>query len=346
MRRVAVAKFWCVALVLGGRCATGGSLALSPPALRAEVRRRAPDLSPVEVVVPFEVDAASVARAREIVARADSDAQRARLLAAALFGASGFGLRYSPIAATASAEETLRRGEGNCLGLASVFVGLARGVGLTTFYVDASRRVRHVRESSGDLTVNEGHVTAMVETREGPVTLDFDRDGVARTYRAIGDLEALAHFYNNRGFERVDVDGARARPDWVAAARDFRRAVRVEPAFARAWNNLGIAAARTGRDDDAIRHYRRAIVADPRLAAPHNNLGLVLLRRGDVAGALGAFETAAALDARAYDVQYHLALARLRAGDAPGARAAVLRALALRSDYPDAQALLGILERR
>jgi Flp pilus assembly protein TadD len=179
----------------------------------------------------------------------------------------------------------------------------------------------------------------MVVTPRGNVGLDFARMGPFVWYRTLDDVEAVAHFYNNRAFERIDEARARgAAVDWEAAALDFRRATRVKPEFARAWSNLGMAEAALGRDADAMGSYREATRRDARLVAPRNNLGALLLRRGDVPGALGALEAAAAIPNSGPHVLYNLALARLRAGDRAGAVGA-LRA-AREQGYPPARRLL------
>lgn len=327
-----------VAAALG--CATTGErLALTPAALRAEVARRAPEIG-ADVVVPYELPAGAAARARAIVADRRSDLERARALVAALFAPDGFHLRYAADA-TGTAAETLRRGEGNCLALASVFVGLARAVGLRALYMDASVEVHETRLDGAGVAVTSGHLTAMVTTADGDLGLDVERLGRIRSYRVIGDLEALANFYNNRGFERVDEAGAGATAaDWEGAARDFRRAIAVLPTFARAWNDLGIASARLGRPAEAAAAYRAAIAADPSMAAPYNNLGALELAAGELPAALGDLAVAAHLEPRGAHVQLNLGLARARAGDRPGARAALRRALELRPGFREAQAEL------
>ncbi|HEX7488202.1 MAG TPA: tetratricopeptide repeat protein, partial [Anaeromyxobacteraceae bacterium] len=128
--------------------------------------------------------------------------------------------------------------------------------------------------------------------------------------------------------------------DWVAIERDFQRAVQVLPSFARAWNNLGLAASRLGHQDEAVRHYRTAIARDAKLAAPHNNLGSLLLSAGEFEAALTELEAAARLDPAGSHIQYNLAVALLQRGDRDGARHALERAVALRADYPQAQAML------
>lgn len=326
-----------LALAAGG-CAAP-RLAWDPDRLRAEVARRAPGLGPGEVLVPFEIDEATAARARAVVADAGSDLAEVRRLVAALFDPEVFGVRYVP-GATATAAETLRRREGSCFGLASVFVGLARAAGLHAYYMDASSRVHEMRVGADGMAVNEGHITAMVETSSGNVGLDFERLGPVRWYRILDDMEALAHFYNNRGYERVEEARERGEPaDWEGAARQFRVALDVAPGFARAWNNLGIAAAHLGRRDEAIADWREAIRRDPALPAPRNNLGALLLEAGDERGALAILEEAARLDGSGPHVRYNLALARLRTGDRAGAVRA-LRSALREGAYPLAQQLL------
>jgi tetratricopeptide (TPR) repeat protein len=329
-----------LAALLGGTsgCAARGRLARSPSELRAEVARRVPGIAPGDVVVPFEVGEAERARAREIVGNLETAGEKVRALVAAMFDPDQLGLRYAS-RVTGDAAETLRAREGNCLALASVFVGLARAVGLEAYYMDASTRVNEVTHAEDGMTVSAGHVTAMVVTGNGNVGLDFARLGPVVWYRTLDDVEALAHFYNNRGYERIDQARASAAPvDWAQAALDFRRATQVAPGFARAWSNLGMAEAALGREDEAARDYREAIRHDPKLAAPRNNLGSLLLRQGDAADARTVLEAAARLPSSGPHVLYNLALARLRAGDREGALEALRRARA--AGYPRAQRLL------
>jgi tetratricopeptide (TPR) repeat protein len=323
----------------GGAACTTVKLAYTPGELRAEVARRAPAIPAAEVVAPFEIDEAHAARAREIVARARTDLGKTRALVAALFDPQVFHLRYSS-AVTTDAEETLRSGRGNCLALASAFVGLARAAGLQAFYIDASTRVHETRYQ-GDITVNSGHVTAMVRAEGEQIGLDFGQMGPFRWYRVLDDLEALANYYNNRGFEILEsAEGGPGRADWSRASHEFWLSVQVMPRFARAWNNLGIAAVHLGRAEEAIENYRTAIAADPTLAAARNNLGSLFLEEGRLAEAIASLEAAARLDPDGPHIQYNLALARVRSGDRDGAARALQRALQLRSEYPEAQAML------
>jgi tetratricopeptide (TPR) repeat protein len=298
--------------VLGAAAGCGAPvrLAYTADALREQLARQAPTLTPQEVVVPYEVDAEQVALARAAMGDVRDDKERVEALVAAMFDRKLFGLRYVDVV-TASARETLARKEGNCLGLASVFIGLARALGLSAFYMDASTRVHETHAGGDGLTVNTGHVTAVVRVGREDFGLDFAYMGKFQWYRIIDDVEALAHFYNNRGFDLVERALAEGHPvAWEEASRDFRRAVLVLPSFARAWNNLGIAAARRDLVAEAIRDYRTAIERDPQLAAPRYNLGSLYLADGDADGALPLLEEAARMEPASVHIQARLARAR------------------------------------
>ena len=339
------ARWLALGLALSAGCASLARprLAYTADELRQEVARRAPAIDAAERVVPFEVTEEQVALARRAVADARTARERARMLSEALFSPDYFGLRYA-WSITAAAQDTLRAAQGNCLSLASVFVGLARAVGLEAYYMDASVRVHETRFGGDGMVVNAGHVTALVKDGDKDIALDFEQLGKIAWYRVLSDVEALAHFYNNRGYDLIDrADEAGQPVDWAEVAHQFELAVEVVPEFAQAWNNLGIAHARQGLRDEAIADYRRAMARDPGLAAARNNLGLLYLEEGEVPAALAALREAARLEPRGSHIQYNLATARLRQGDRPGALEALRRALALRSDYPEARALLAQL---
>lgn len=332
-------------LALSALCGTAcliPKIVYTPGELKAEIARRVPGLSAAEVVAPFQIDEAHAAAARTAIAGQSTDIDRTRALVRLLFAPDGFHLRYA-WRVTTGAEETLRRSEGNCLALAAVFVGLARAAGLQAVYIDASTRIHEMRYSKS-LTVNAGHVTAMVASEQQRIGLDFEQMGPIAWYRILDDVEALAHFYNNRGFELLEEAQERDESAWLQAERDFRIAVQIAPRFARAWNNLGIAAARLGRPDEAIGHYRTAIESDAKLAAPRNNLGSLYFAQGRIAEAVEALVEASRLEPQGPHIQYNLALARLRAGDREGAAEALRRAIDLRGVFPEAQAALDRLK--
>ncbi|HET6438686.1 MAG TPA: tetratricopeptide repeat protein [Anaeromyxobacter sp.] len=326
-----------LALATQGCAAQPKRLAYSPDELRRDLAHRIP---PGEVVVPFEITAEHVARARELTQGTTDPAEKVRILVDAMFSRRVFGLRYL-VGVPGTAEEAFRHGGGDCLALSSVFIGLARSVGLDADYMDASFRVVETEYLGDQTTVKVGHITAFVSTPTGRLGLDFARMGRVDWYEPIDDVEAVAHFHNNLGYLLLEGGGEGGTPaDWEAASHQFELATRVKPEFARAWNNLGVARARLGHRPEARTAYRRAMELDPLFSSPRLNLGAMLLDEGEAERALDVLETAARLDPKAPHVQYELGMARLKTGDRDGAVQALEKAVSLHGGWPAAQAVL------
>lgn len=302
-----------VAVVGGVDCGAFRS-AYTPDELRAYVHRRAPDVPLSDVVVPFEVTTEQIARAQRLLDFQGPSSARALALIDGMFSPNGFGLRYAPVVTTV-AKETIERGYGNCMSLAAVFVGLARGVGLRAYFMDASDRIVELQKET-EAIVKSGHITAVVATEKGLEALDFDRRLAGyRTMQVLDDVEALAHYHNNRGYELMYDAEQHGRPiDWEMVAREFFMAIKVSPRFVRAENNLGIASMRLGRPAEAEQHYLAAIRADPEFSTPYNNLGILYLQRGELEKAREVFATAVRLDPENPYVRENQALA-LEASD-------------------------------
>ena len=257
-------------------CVAPRRLSYTPMQLRDELSRRIPEQ---EVVILFEVAPRHVALARRAIIFNMAKPAQAKDLIRAIFSKDFFGLQYAPIVTT-SALETLEAKQGNCLALASVYVGLARAIGLKSNYLDVSNRI-HDKYVDDQIMVRTGHVTAVVETLNGEVILDVGH--LLKRYsvfRVIDDIEASAHFYNNRGYELIYRAQQRSEPiDWEAAAGNFRIATRVMPEFVRAWNNLGVACSRLGRIREAAASYRRALSLDPDFSSARTNLEILTKRK-------------------------------------------------------------------
>ncbi|HVO21826.1 MAG TPA: tetratricopeptide repeat protein [Anaeromyxobacter sp.] len=337
MRRTRLAAVLAVALAGAGCAAASRQVAWAPDDLRRELSRRIPA---DEVVVPFELSAEHARRARLLVAYTPSASEKVRILVDALFSPHLFGLRYR-VGVPGTAEDAFRNGGGDCLALASAFVGLARAAGLDAGYMDASFHLQQTEYLNDQTTVKIGHITAFVRTIRDRFGLDFGGSGRIYWYQPIDDLEAVAHYYNNLGYLLLEGGGEGGDPaGWAAAAHQFDLATRVQPGFARAWNNLGVAEARLGHREAAVAAYRRAMALDGTLASPRTNLGALLLEAGELDAAGEELEEAARLDPASPNVQYELGLVRWKRGDRAGATRALEKAISLRGEWPAARALL------
>ena len=96
---------------------------------------------------------------------------------------------------------------------------------------------------------------------------------------------------------------------------EYRRALRIKPAYADAHNNLGSVLSSLGRLDEAIDQYRAALRDDPSHAAARNNLGNALVRQGHVVEALPHFLDALSVNPAYAEAHYNIGRAYVLRGD-------------------------------
>lgn len=123
----------------------------------------------------------------------------------------------------------------------------------------------------------------------------------------------------------------------------YREALRIDPGFANAHNNLGLALAQQGKRVDALAHLREALRIDPGYADAHYNLGLVLSRQGRLEEASHHFHKAARVDPGYAKAYYELGVVSLRQNRQEEAIALFRKALAGDSDLPEAHRNLAMV---
>ena len=332
-----------VAALAASGCASGSKStrrAYSPESFVVAARAQAPDIASEDLVVPFLVTPEMVEQARFLIAGAQTDFDKADRLMRSLTDDDGFGLRYDAVA-TSTPAVTVARGYGNCLALTSIFIGLAREVGLTAYYVDASDRVNDLRREEA-IIVDSGHIAGGVRTERGYTLVDFDGHvSRYRTFQIIDDITALAHYYNNLGFEMIaEAQIAGAEVPWKDVRHNFELATKVRPDFTRAYNNLGVAYTRLGDLEMAEQSYTMAIATDPKSDAAYHNLGNLRLRQGDILAALDSYDEALRLRKRNPYLYYHRGLAQYRLGMLEEAEESFKKSIGLQRDYIEPRNLL------
>lgn len=177
--------------------------------------------------------------------------------------------------------------------------------------------------------------------------------GIARRRQGHLDdaLEALARAValDSTPSFRVDLGTTLARvgrPEEAAAA--FRAALVLDPDYAEAWYNLGVAEASLGRRDAAAEAYLRAVEtagpAEPFGIDARINLGVSKAASGAAAEALGWFDAALEADPRRADAHLNRAVVLENLGRLDDAAAAAGAALVLEPDNPRFQLVLGLVE--
>lgn len=195
-----------------------------------------------------------------------TDVFKLKQLIDAIMGKETFGLEYDENTRTAA--ETFRLRVGNCLSFSTMFVSLARGVGLKAEFQEVD--IPPDWSMRKDVFVLNRHVNVSVYLGAAGIhVVDFNISDFKSTYdvEIVSDKRAIAHFFNNLGVERMQ-DG-----DTVAATQFFRRAIiDGEDRFSPAWTNLGTLYRRGDHFAHAEAAYLQALRADKRDAVAMSNL--------------------------------------------------------------------------
>jgi len=248
-------------------------LLVAVPQVQADRAPASAEIEAATVAVPLTLTPQMRLWVHDAVPVEGTIESRLRRLSRALLDTNEFQLTENPDY-TGTASEVFRSRRANCVGYSMLFVGLAREIGISTYFItfDRARQV----SKRGNLSVAADHMAAAYG--EGDRLLVFDLAGVARTtarkVRRLGDPAASAIFYSNAGVELLLGDKARAAVDHLEIA------VWLDPTMADGWSNLGVAFRRTGSRHEAREAYRRALELNPGSETTRTNL-MVLQGRPD-----------------------------------------------------------------
>jgi tetratricopeptide (TPR) repeat protein len=281
LARALVVAAWMLLVGLG--CASAQpkrQLSYEPEGFRTELKTRVPELGDALTRAPFEVDAAVIERARDAIEAAPLGPPRVQALIDFLMEPEprGLGLVYD-WSVSATAQRTIELRRGNCFAMASVMVGLGRGLGWPIFYAEARPPEPDTQQFEEVKAVSD-HMVVMIVAKTVKQIVDFTgllKEGY--DIKPISDLTAYAHLINNIAGQRVmNEEHASTDADWQAAREGFELATRIEPSLGRAWNNLGIVYRRLGRVDEARDAYHRALELDVGFGSTQRNLSLMETR--------------------------------------------------------------------
>jgi Flp pilus assembly protein TadD len=324
-------------VAIGGTLFAFGCASARPSLDGADLARdlRARGVDPASVVIPWEITDEMRTWVRAKAPETLPKAKRLDALLGAITGSHGLGLVYKG-GYTGTAREAFESREANCLGFSSLFVGLAREVGVPAFFVDVDDVEKFEKE--GDLVVVSGHTSAGFNPGDGLLILDFS-PGERPEYRNVHplpDLTALALFHSNRGAERLRAGRGEEALEWL------RKAVKIDPGLADAWVNLGVALRRAGETEAAEAAYRTALELDPEEASAYQNLAALLSLRGRHGESRELLTLAARVGKRNPFSYLALGDLSLAYGRLEEARRLFRKALHLDRHNPEALAALGL----
>jgi tetratricopeptide (TPR) repeat protein len=270
-----------LAWVLAGCAARFPAEDLGPSTAPAELLRAAPltgvaDPAPLPDAELLVVDADMRRFVAEHVSARASRATRLRELLDAVIGSGRFRLDYGD--STLTAAEAFHRREANCLSFTSLFVALAREVGLEANFQEVDIPPDWTLEG-GSLVLNR-HVDVVVRDDAGrDRVIDFQIEDFRASYdrRRVSDARGFAHYYSNLGVERMQAG------DRLGALAYFRKALGADGRFVPAWVNLGSLYLRAGHPDFALASWQHALALDPGEAVALSNLERLHRQQGRTA---------------------------------------------------------------
>jgi len=97
---------------------------------------------------------------------------------------------------------------------------------------------------------------------------------------------------------------ATKREDFKKSIECYQKAVKIDPNFAYAYDNMGICYRRLNEYDKAIDAYEKSLKIDPYGTMPLQNLGIVYQHKKEYAKAIAAYERLAEIDSKNAEVYY------------------------------------------
>lgn len=126
------------------------------------------------------------------------------------------------------------------------------------------------------------------------------------------------------------------RQDYDGAIKHLQKALEICSTLADAWNNLGVAYVRTGREADAENAFKKAISSDASCAQALKNLGLLYLAQEKNRDAIEPLKSFLQGNSTDYRTQTYLAVALYREGKCAESETWLQKALAAKPDFTDA----------
>ncbi len=324
-----------VMALVAGACATPPPAPAPPPSLFEDAAFNAPSNVPDAQAV-FALSPAMLRYLERDIAASIRQLGAQRALVEALHTKAQLRLEYDA-ELTRNAAEAFDARAGNCLSLVVMTAALARHLQLPIAFQALTGHESWSR--SGDLSFVNGHVNITVAKRlvdrvgaydaDTQLRIDFGQvpAGRGQALHVIREATILAMFMNNRAAEHL-VRGA--IDDAYAHARE---AVIQDPAYAGAYNTLGVVYQRRGLAAAAERAYREAVTRDGNHTSALQNVARLLQQQGRSAEAAPFQQRLAALERNPPFAHFDQGVAAARAGQYAAAREHLLREMQRDPDY-------------
>ena len=126
-----------------------------------------------------------------------------------------------------------------------------------------------------------------------------------------------------------------------AAIDSYKQALKINPEYAEAYYNIGIALGEKGDADAAIDSYKQALKINPDYADAYNNMGIALNEKGDVTQAISSYNKALVIKPGYAEAFNNMGIALGNQGDLVSAINSYKKALKIKPDYAEAYNNIG-----
>ena len=145
--------------------------------------------------------------------------------------------------------------------------------------------------------------------------------------------------YNNMGNALKD------KGDLEAAIESYKQALKIKPDYAEAYYNMGIALKGKGDLEAAIESYKQALKIKPDYAEAYNNMGSALNDKGDLEAAIESYKQALKIKPDYAEAYSNMGIALKDKGDLEAAIESYKQALKIKPDYAEAYRNLSTMHR-
>ncbi|MES3008322.1 MAG: tetratricopeptide repeat protein [Pseudomonadota bacterium] len=193
-----------------------------------------------------------------------------------LFGPDNLNLQYDDLR-TRTAIETFQDRQGNCLSVVSLYVAMARHLGVEAEFQTVKVRPRWDRR--GELLVLSQHINAIGRFGHGTTyVVDFTPEITLQqlTAHTVSDTHSRALYFNNLGVESLIAGQVEQ------ALHYFRNSLWIDPTLSMVWSNIGTAFSKGDEKSLAEYSYRMAFDLDKTNGTAINNLTKFYFQQGDL----------------------------------------------------------------
>ncbi|OQX96470.1 hypothetical protein B6I21_00860, partial [candidate division KSB1 bacterium 4572_119] len=147
---------------------------------------------------------------------------------------------------------------------------------------------------------------------------------------------ANAYFYNANDMMR--------KQDWKNAEIELKRAIKLDPDFARAYVNLGVVYTNLGQFQMAKECLNKALIIYPQSDLAYQNLGFLAVHTNDIRSSLYYFQSALDISPDNCEIMVEIGKVYYKLNDFNSARKVLNEVLSIDSSYVEANFYIGVVE--